>query len=151
MWDERGERALLDVLRSGQWADGLYPAGRDPADYPCEKFAREFAEYHDARYGFCVNSGTKALFAALKAKGVLSSPTMRESSRGLISVINASRFHGTDKRRVPTQGESFRMTQFQAALLRVQLSRLGEQRVRIKSNVDYLADRLDGICGRMNG
>jgi len=43
------------------------------------------------------------------------------------------------------------MTQFQAALLRVQLSRLGEQRVRIKSNVDYLADRLDGICGRMNG
>lgn len=49
------------IYNSGQWGiDGT----RVPA------FARQFAEFHGAKYGVCVNSGTSALYVALKAAGV---------------------------------------------------------------------------------
>lgn len=56
------ELTLLEkVTTSGRWS----------ADGPMEtEFSRRFAELHDARYGFCVTSGTIALEVALRAAGI---------------------------------------------------------------------------------
>jgi len=58
LWDEREEKALLDVLHSGNWSSRI------------TEFEDVFAEYHDAKYGTATNSGTQALICALKAAGV---------------------------------------------------------------------------------
>lgn len=63
IWDEKEERALLDVLHSGRWwggGEGSY----------VRKFEDAFAEYCDAKYAVTTNSGTQALMCALKAVGV---------------------------------------------------------------------------------
>jgi dTDP-4-amino-4,6-dideoxygalactose transaminase len=43
MWDEREERALLEVLHSGNWSSRI------------TEFEDAFAEYHDAKYGTATN------------------------------------------------------------------------------------------------
>src|SRR4029077_17329334 len=62
VWDEREERALLDVLHSGQW---WAVGGRKVPE-----FEEAFARYHDARFGICVTNGTAALEVALRALGI---------------------------------------------------------------------------------
>jgi len=63
MWDERDERALLDVLRSGRW--GSHSGGGK-----VHAFAEWFAAYQDAQHGVAVTNGTAALEVALRAVGV---------------------------------------------------------------------------------
>jgi dTDP-4-amino-4,6-dideoxygalactose transaminase len=59
IWDETEEKALLDVLRSGQWWGPNAPQNA--------QFEEAFARYHDARHGVCVTSGTAALEVSLRA------------------------------------------------------------------------------------
>jgi dTDP-4-amino-4,6-dideoxygalactose transaminase len=60
-----GERqALEDVLTSHNWGGQPFPGKH------AEAFGRRFAEFHTARYGQCVNTGTVAIQAALKAIGI---------------------------------------------------------------------------------
>jgi dTDP-4-amino-4,6-dideoxygalactose transaminase len=63
IWDEREEKALLDVLHNGHWWCG----GEGTKIW---EFEDAFAEYQNAKYGVTTNSGTQALICALKAAGV---------------------------------------------------------------------------------
>lgn len=56
--------ALKDVLESTRWGGQPFP-GKHAAD-----FAVKFAQVHTAKYGQCVNTGTVAIQAALKAIGI---------------------------------------------------------------------------------
>ncbi|MGH2369320.1 MAG: DegT/DnrJ/EryC1/StrS family aminotransferase, partial [Chloroflexota bacterium] len=62
MWDDREERALLEVLRSGVWGSH--------AGSKVSQFAETFAAYQDAGHGVAVTNGTAALEVALRAVGV---------------------------------------------------------------------------------
>src|ERR1700736_2514219 len=56
--------ALQDVLDSSRWGGQPFPGKHSLA------FARKFAEVHTAKYAQCVNTGTVAIQAALKAIGI---------------------------------------------------------------------------------
>lgn len=58
-WDEREERALLDVVHSGQW----WSIGGTQV----EALQREFAAAHEARFGVGVANGSAALEVCLRA------------------------------------------------------------------------------------
>ena len=60
IFDEKEEKALLEVLRSGEWNR------RDKVD----EVGEAFAAYQDAKYGVPLANGTVALQCALKAAGV---------------------------------------------------------------------------------
>ena len=53
--------ALQDVLTSTKWGGQPFPGKHATA------FAKKFAETHTAKYAQCVNTGTVAIQAALKA------------------------------------------------------------------------------------
>lgn len=57
-------QALDDVLTSSKWGGQPFPGKY------AVSFARRFAELHTAKYGQCVNTGTVAIQAALKAIGI---------------------------------------------------------------------------------
>jgi dTDP-4-amino-4,6-dideoxygalactose transaminase len=57
--------ALDDVLTSSKWGGQPFP-GKHALN-----FAKKFAEVHTAKYAQCVNTGTVAIQAALKAIGIL--------------------------------------------------------------------------------
>jgi dTDP-4-amino-4,6-dideoxygalactose transaminase len=57
--------ALKDVLTSSKWGGQPFP-GKHGAS-----FAKKFAKVHTAKYAQCVNTGTVAIQAALKAVGIL--------------------------------------------------------------------------------
>ncbi len=60
------ERAALeDVLTSSKWGGQPFPGKHADA------FAKKFAEVHTVKYAQCVNTGTVAIQAALKAIGIL--------------------------------------------------------------------------------
>ena len=61
MGTEQEARALQDVLESSRWGGQPFPGKYAAA------FASKFAEAHTAKYGQCVNTGTVAIQAALKA------------------------------------------------------------------------------------
>jgi dTDP-4-amino-4,6-dideoxygalactose transaminase len=56
--------ALQDVLTSTKWGGQPFPGKYADA------FAKKFAALHTAKYGQCVNTGTVAIQAALKAIGI---------------------------------------------------------------------------------
>jgi dTDP-4-amino-4,6-dideoxygalactose transaminase len=56
--------ALQDVLTSSKWGGQPFPGKH------AEAFAKKFAEAHTAKYAQCVNTGTVAIQAALKAIGI---------------------------------------------------------------------------------
>ncbi|MFL7811722.1 MAG: DegT/DnrJ/EryC1/StrS family aminotransferase, partial [Anaerolineae bacterium] len=62
VWDEREERQLLEVLRSGRW--GILDGGK------VSQFERAFAAFQGAERALCVTSGTAALEVALRALGI---------------------------------------------------------------------------------
>jgi dTDP-4-amino-4,6-dideoxygalactose transaminase len=64
VWDERDEKMLLDVLRSGIWGIS------DHANSPIHEFEREFSRAHQAEWGLAVFNGTVALQTALMAIGI---------------------------------------------------------------------------------
>src|SRR6266542_781919 len=63
VWDERDERALLEVLRSGRW--GSHAGGGT-----VHEFRERFAAYQDAEHAVALTNGTAALEVALRAVGV---------------------------------------------------------------------------------
>ncbi len=60
VWDEREEKALLDVLHSGKWWFGEKVG----------EFERLYAEFQGAKYGIACTNGTSALIIALQALGI---------------------------------------------------------------------------------
>jgi dTDP-4-amino-4,6-dideoxygalactose transaminase len=62
VFDETEERALLEVLHSGEW---WYVGGPNGV-----AFEQEFAAFQDAKYGVACTNGTAALEIALRALGV---------------------------------------------------------------------------------
>src|SRR6267378_5124236 len=61
MGTEQEARALQDVLESSKWGGQPFPGKYAAA------FAKKFADVHTAKYAQCVNTGTVAIQAALKA------------------------------------------------------------------------------------
>ena len=59
VFDEREEKALIEVVRSGHW--GALTGTR------VREFEQRFAAYQQARYGICVVNGTAALEIAMRA------------------------------------------------------------------------------------
>src|SRR5450755_1441949 len=64
MGKEQEAAALEDVLGSTKWGGQPFP-GKHAAS-----FAKKFAEVHTAKYAQCVNTGTVAIQASLKAIGI---------------------------------------------------------------------------------
>lgn len=62
IYDETEERALLEVLHSGEW---WYVGGTHG-----KLLEKEFAAFQDARYGVACTNGTAALEIALRALGI---------------------------------------------------------------------------------
>jgi dTDP-4-amino-4,6-dideoxygalactose transaminase len=58
-------RALQDVLKSSNWGGQPFPGKHATA------FAKKFAKVHTAKYAQCVNTGTVAIQASLKAIGIM--------------------------------------------------------------------------------
>ena len=67
IFDEREEKAVLEVLHSGIWWRGGY---RGEEQGKVSTLENTFAAYQDAKYGIAVTNGTTALECALKAAGV---------------------------------------------------------------------------------
>jgi len=64
VYTEAERSALDDVLTNRNWGGQPFPGKHADA------FAKKFAAFHTAKYGQCVNTGTVAIQAALKAVGV---------------------------------------------------------------------------------
>lgn len=62
IYDKLEIKALEETLKSGKW--GSIDGNK------VTEFEKKFAKFHDAKFGICVNSGTKALEIALKAIGI---------------------------------------------------------------------------------
>lgn len=74
--DEKEERALLDVLRSGKWWRFAFGVGSEMAA-PEEaersqvvQFQEEFARHHDCKYGIAAANGTGTLEMGIRAMGL---------------------------------------------------------------------------------
>lgn len=63
IWDEKEEKALLEVLNSGRWWGG----GEGSKVW---EFENAFAEYHNAKIGIATSSGIQSLLNALKGANV---------------------------------------------------------------------------------
>src|ERR1700694_5950061 len=61
IFTDKEKKALKDVLENHDWGGQPFPGKYAAA------FAKKFAEVHTAKYGQCVNTGTVAIQAALKA------------------------------------------------------------------------------------
>lgn len=75
IYDESEERAVLEVLRSGEWWRNSQgeSALSHPENQSCSQVARfqqAFARFQGARYGIACANGTAALEIVLKASGV---------------------------------------------------------------------------------
>ena len=64
LFSDKEETRILDVLRSRAWGGQPFPGKYST------QFAAGFAKLHDTTYGQCVNTGTVAIQAALKAIGI---------------------------------------------------------------------------------
>jgi dTDP-4-amino-4,6-dideoxygalactose transaminase len=64
LFSDKEETRILDVLRSRAWGGQPFPGKYST------QFAAGFAKLHDTAYGQCVNTGTVAIQAALKAIGI---------------------------------------------------------------------------------
>ncbi|GAB4539198.1 MAG: DegT/DnrJ/EryC1/StrS family aminotransferase [Anaerolineae bacterium] len=81
IWDDREEKALLEVLHSGRW--GMLDGDR------VHTFEKAFAEYQHARYGVCVMSGTAGLEIGLRAVGVGAGDEVITTPYTFIATTNA--------------------------------------------------------------
>ena len=76
---EEEEALVLEVLRSGQLAQGQY----------VERFENRFAELHDVAHAVAVNNGTTALVAALQAHEVGPGDEVVTSPFTFVATLNA--------------------------------------------------------------
>ncbi len=82
VYDEREERALLDVLHSRRWGTLL-------GDY-VSAFEARFAAFQGARFGVAVPNGTLALQMALRALGVVEGDEVITSPYTFIATASAA-------------------------------------------------------------
>ena len=74
--DEREERAVLEVLRSGHWWRHSHGQGVELAESEenpqsmVSRFQRAFARAHGCKYGICTANATVGLEIALRATGI---------------------------------------------------------------------------------
>lgn len=73
------EALVLEVLRSGQVAQGAY----------VERFEREFASLHNVEHAVAVNNGTTALVVAMEALGVRPGDEVITSPFTFVATLNA--------------------------------------------------------------
>lgn len=73
------EELVLEVLRSGQLAQGAY----------VERFEREFAELHEVKHAVAVNNGTTALVVAMEALGIGLGDEVITSPFTFVATLNA--------------------------------------------------------------
>ncbi len=73
------EALVLEVLRSGQVAQGAY----------VERFEREFASLHNVDHAVAVNNGTTALVVAMEALGVGPGDEVITSPFTFVATLNA--------------------------------------------------------------
>src|SRR5216684_3656404 len=64
IYTDKERQALEDVLTNHNWGGQPFPGKHGDA------FGKKFAEFHTAKYGQCVNTGTVAIQAALTAVGI---------------------------------------------------------------------------------
>jgi dTDP-4-amino-4,6-dideoxygalactose transaminase len=76
---EEEERLVLEVLRSGQLAQGVY----------VERFERQFAEIHGVEHAIAVNNGTTALVVAMQALGIGPGDEVITSPFTFVATLNA--------------------------------------------------------------
>ncbi len=76
---EEEERLVLEVLRSGQLAQGVF----------VERFEEMFAERHGVRHAIAVNNGTTALVAAMQAIGLRPGDEVITSPFTFVATLNA--------------------------------------------------------------
>ena len=81
VFDDREEKALIEVLHSGDW--GALAGTR------VREFERQFAAYQQARYGTCVVNGTAALEVAMRALGVGIGDEVITTPYTFIATVNA--------------------------------------------------------------
>jgi DegT/DnrJ/EryC1/StrS aminotransferase family len=85
--------ALDDVLTSSKWGGEPFPGKHASA------FAKKFADVHTAKYAQCVNTGTVAIQASLKAVGiepgdeVIAPAYTREGTDGPVLLLNDLRVY----------------------------------------------------------
>lgn len=79
--DQREEKALIEVLRSGDW--GVLTGTK------VKEFEQRFAAYQEARYGTCVVNGTAALEIAMRALGVGPGDEVITTPYTFIATVNA--------------------------------------------------------------
>jgi dTDP-4-amino-4,6-dideoxygalactose transaminase len=82
--DEESIQAIVDVLKSGQIAQGP----------KVEEFEKAFAAYIGVKYAVAVNSGTAALHAALMAAGIGAGDEVITTSFSFIATANCCLFVG---------------------------------------------------------
>jgi dTDP-4-amino-4,6-dideoxygalactose transaminase len=70
VYDQKEERALLDVLHSGNWWSGIQVDDPSQATTSVAQFEASFAAYCGAKHGLACATGTAALEIALKAAGI---------------------------------------------------------------------------------
>lgn len=78
-FDQETEDLVLEVLRSGQLAQGAY----------VQRFEEQFAQIHGASHAIAVNNGTTALVAALQALGVGVGDEVITSPFTFVATLNA--------------------------------------------------------------
>jgi perosamine synthetase len=76
---EAEEALVLEVLRSGQLAQGAY----------VERFERQFADLHGVKHAIAVNNGTTALVVALEALGIGPGDEVITSPFTFVATLNA--------------------------------------------------------------
>ena len=85
---EEEERLVLDVLRSGQLAQGEY----------VERFEQQFASIHNVAHAVAVNNGTTALVVAMEALGVGPGDEVITSPYTFVATLNAILEAGATRR-----------------------------------------------------
>jgi dTDP-4-amino-4,6-dideoxygalactose transaminase len=91
--------AMLTVQKSGRFI----------LDENVEKFEKEFSSYVGARYGIGVNSGSDALYLAVKALGISKNDEVITVSHTMSSTVDAISRNGANPVFVDIEPESFTM------------------------------------------
>ena len=98
IYDEREEKALLEVLHSAKWGIGGSKG---------EEFARKFAEFQGARFGVAVPNGTSALELSLRALGVQAGDEVITSAYTFIATASPILWLGAKPVFVDVEWDSF--------------------------------------------
>lgn len=132
-FDEREERALLEVLHSRRWGS--------LAGDKVTTFEQRFAEFQGARYGVCVPNGTLALQMALHALGIGPGDEVITSPYTFIATASAALALGARPVFVDIEPDSMNIdpTHIEAAIT-------SRTRAIIPVHIGGRPTNMDGVC-----